>query len=103
MNPLTRLFAARPLLWLTPGLVALGIALVMPWPGNPRVLPSRGDRTEDEQLALELEQKRLESLRRIAERHAVLDAVVAGRMDLLQAAARFRHLNKSLPEVGRDV
>src|SRR5262245_44543068 len=104
MNPLTRLFGARPLLWLAPGLVALGIALVMRWPGDATGLTSRGDRTEEEQKrALELEQQRLGAVRRIAERQAVVDAVVAGRMDLLQAAARFRHLNESLPEVSRDV
>jgi len=103
MNPLTRLFGARPLLWLVPGLVALGIALVMRWPGDAGDLPSWGDRTEEEQLAMEMEQQRLEALRRTAERQAVLDAVVAGRMDLLQAAARFRHLNGALPEPGRDI
>jgi len=100
MNPLPRLFGARPLLWLTPGLVGLGIALTLSWPRGPGGLPSRGNGTEEDPFAVELEQKRLEVIRRIVERQGVVDAVVAGRMDLLQAAARFRHLNDRLPEGG---
>ncbi len=103
MNPLTRLFGPRPLLWLVPGLAALGVALLTRWPGGPGGLSSRDDRTEEERRAVELERVRQEVLRRTTARQAVIDAVVAGRMDLLQAAARFRQLNESLPEVGRGL
>lgn len=100
MTPSCRLLCARSLLVLTPAMLAVGLALTSRvTQAGPR------DRLPDpEQLrGRDLERQRQVALRRMQARLQIVEELAAGRMDLLEAAGRFRDLNETLPEFSREV
>jgi anaerobic glycerol-3-phosphate dehydrogenase len=98
MTPSARYCCARSLFCLTPALLVIGLAV---GPREPQLL-SRGEAPDPEELrGHELELQRQAVLQRLRMRMRVVRELAVGKMNLLEAAAWFRDLNKTLPEAGR--
>jgi hypothetical protein len=94
MKPPLQPLCARALILLAPALLALGVALA-----RPREEPAHSGELAraDDPRGRELEQQRREALWRQLARKEVAEAVIAGRLDLVEAASRFRELNRRVP------